>query len=73
MTARHQFTDILLGPRVLRTGDNAPARRRRHASTHVNGENNDQARHRDDPIAHINIKKDTSFAGALLEAQRRGW
>ncbi|SUH35018.1 glutathione synthetase [Salmonella enterica subsp. enterica] len=31
-----------------------------------------QARHRDGPIAHINIKKDTSFA-MLLEAQRRGY
>ncbi len=26
-----------------------------------------------DPIAHINIKKDTSFAMLLLEAQRRGY
>ena len=56
MTARYRFTDILLGPRVLRTETTALT-----AITIVM-----------DPIATINIKKDTSFA-MLLEAQRRGY
>ncbi len=75
MTARYQFTDILLGPRVLRT-DNCAHRHYRATSTiwrfGLTEKNNDQARHRDGPIANINIKKDSSFA-MLLEAQRRGY
>ncbi|STK63083.1 glutathione synthetase [Escherichia coli] len=75
MTARYQFTDILLGPRVLRTETTALTPLPRYKYDWRFGlteKNNDQARHRDGPIANINIKKDSSFA-MLLEAQRRGY
>ncbi|HAK9058769.1 TPA: 16S rRNA (uracil(1498)-N(3))-methyltransferase [Salmonella enterica subsp. enterica serovar Choleraesuis] len=55
MTARYQFTDILLGPRVLRTETTALTAitalqvRFGDLGWSVNGENNDQARHRDGP------------------------
>ncbi len=74
MTARYQFTDILLGPRVCvqRQLRSPPLPRYKYdLAIGLTEKNNDQARHRDGPHRKINIKKDSSFA-MLLEAQRRG-
>ncbi len=75
MTARYQFTDILLGPRVLRTEQlrSPPLPRYKYdLAIWANEKNNDQARHRDGPHRKHQHQKDSSFA-MLLEAQRRGY
>ncbi len=71
MTARYQFTDILLDLAfcVQRQLRSPPLPRYKYIWRFgLTEKNNDQARHRDGPIANINIKKDSSFA-MLLEAQ----